>query len=198
MGKWLFWQASMNWAIIGAGNGLSHVTHEAITQTNTELSSSRPIGKRTAVMFEWSNLQEIPRKLHFRMSSTKSTILTFIWALLFNENSYLFKKNNATNRQQAITWTNDSPNIWRMQVSPSRRILHAESYRSIWRRYNHVTTYQNAPCILCLQCAIDRHRYQAQIVWHKNNVVDILQKMLWNAFCWMKNVYDEKIFEICS
>ena len=68
-GQQVSW-ASVTWVFIGSGNGLLPVWHQAITYTNADLLSNRPL--RTNFTEIWIKLQNFSwMKIHLQMPSAK-------------------------------------------------------------------------------------------------------------------------------
>ena len=63
-------QVSVNWIIIGSGNGLSPVRRHAITWTNADLLSTGLLG--TSFSEIWIGILSFSfKKMHLKMSSAK-------------------------------------------------------------------------------------------------------------------------------
>ena len=68
--------ASVNWVIIGSGNGLSPVRRQAITWTNAALLSIRLLGINFTEI--WIGILSFSlKKMHLKMSSAKTAALLF-------------------------------------------------------------------------------------------------------------------------
>ena len=81
LARWCIY-ASVNWDIIGSGNGLSPVWHQPIIWTNAEILSIRPWG-RFSVIFLFEIRKFAFKERHLKVSSTQW------WSICLNFNVFL-------------------------------------------------------------------------------------------------------------